>query len=99
VKKYKGRNVGCGEEGWRWQRLPIIWRTIVLFRNEFVVALDREVVGRDRDADRSKEEDGPASSAQRPREIEMPPVPEAVVVVEEVCLPVLVPLPLPSSTQ
>jgi hypothetical protein len=62
---------------------------IVLLRNDFVVALDREVVRRSHDAERSNGKYRPTSGAQSPREVEVPSLPEAVVVVEEVCLVVL----------
>ena len=72
------------------ERSPIVWRTVVLFGNELVVAFDGEVEGGDGDADGSQEEDGPAGGAERPREVKVPALPEAVVVVEEECLEELV---------
>lgn len=65
------------------RKKPIVWRTVVVFGNEFVVALGRQVKGGSGNANRCQDEDGPAGSAQRPREIEMPAVPEAIVMVKE----------------
>jgi len=71
---------------WMWMfgvPLPIVWRTVVFFRNELVVAFDGEVEGGYGDGDGGEEEDGPAGGAEGPREVEVPAGPEALVVVEE----------------
>jgi hypothetical protein len=71
-------------------RSPVVRGTIVVFGDEFVVALEREVEGGCGDADSSEDEDGPASRAERPGEVEVPAGPEAGVVVEKVSLGVSV---------
>lgn len=63
--------------------LPIVWRTVVFFWDELVVAFDGEVEGGYGDGDGGEEEDGPAGGAEGPREVEVPAGPEALVVVEE----------------
>lgn len=65
------------------ERSPIVWRTVIVFGNKFVVALGRQVEGGSGNANRCQDEDGPAGSAERPGEIEMPAVPEAIVMVKE----------------
>jgi len=65
-----------------WWRSPIVWWTVVFFGDELVITLNREVQGRCSDADGSQDEDGPTSGAERPGKVEVPPLPEAVIVVE-----------------
>jgi len=62
---------------------PIVLLDIGRVGNELVVALGREVDGGCCDSQRSERQEGPARSAERPREVEVPAIPESLVVVEE----------------
>ena len=64
-------------------RSPIVLLDIGRVGNELVVALGREVDGGCCDSQRSERQEGPARSAERPREVEVPAIPESLVVVEE----------------
>ena len=71
-------------------RSLIVWLDLRLVGNELVVALDGEVEGGSDYAETCEGENGPAGGAERPRDVEMPAVPEAGVVVEEEGLELLV---------